>query len=139
MLQQIVDDKRYVQLWSNATLGLQWFSTQYRAIFERSVTSFPPPSLWNVIMRNGLFLSCRAARCGNFESLIKLAVAFLYSEGGKPPPPPPFPTSMYQYHSHQYRTVLAKGRRLPLTECAPRSTCARRSCTLRTSSRSRGS
>lgn len=26
---------------------------------------------------------CRAARCGNFESLIKLAVAFLYSEGGR--------------------------------------------------------
>ena len=57
----MVDAKSSAVLWANAPLvgECEWVSNDNRRILER------------------------AAECGNVEALIKLAVAYLYDEGGE--------------------------------------------------------
>ena len=48
-----------------------------------------------------LSLSCRAADCGNREAIIKLAVAFLYNQGGEYTPTHRFPRiHIHTAHTH---------------------------------------
>ena len=57
----MVDAKSSAVVWANAPLvgECEWVSKDSKRIFER------------------------AAECGNVEALIKLAVAYLYDEGGE--------------------------------------------------------
>ena len=80
-LQRVIDSDNHAQLWSRASLDMVWVAPSNRAIMERLVA---PLSLSRLPTHRLLSSCCRrAAQRGNVEALIKLAVAYLYSEGGQ--------------------------------------------------------
>ena len=75
-LQRVIDSDNHAQLWSSASLDMAWVAPSNRAIMEKLVTVSLSCPLTPRVPR-------RAAQRGNVEALIKLAVAYLYSEGGQ--------------------------------------------------------
>lgn len=74
-LKNIVNGDNFTSLWTKASLEELWPSPRNTHIIHKLVTYYVTYTLY--------MHHCRAAKYGNIEALIKLAVAYLYSEGGQ--------------------------------------------------------
>lgn len=80
-LDSIINSENFTSLWTKASLEELWPSPRNTHIIHKLVRH---KTVYSCTLHVGVLLKhFRAAKYGNTEALIKLSVAYLYSEGGQ--------------------------------------------------------